>query len=375
MICCDGTWNRPDSPHVTNVEKIARTVDTDLRHTQGVQQLVLYLSGVGTGAYSADRILGGAFGLGLFANIRTAYRFLALNYDLGDDIFVIGFSRGAYTARSLVGMVGRVGLLTREALVADKLGEAVDRYQAGSEGAATFIDTPSDFRRKYCHPASPVTLLGVFDTVGALGVPGAVRKKHQFHDVNLSPIVDCARQALALDELRLTFAPCLWEAAEAQCLTDESSGRVEQVWFPGVHSDVGGGYPGCGLSDTTLLWMTSEASRRGLVFDDRLLQVYVGCGQPAELHHSLTKVYQVLNALSEARMRVQGTGRGFVQGWRRLDPPATAPANERAVGVRIASTAVTRFRTDPHDRYPNVAEFAEQTPEFSRRELTVVPRP
>jgi len=116
VICCDGTWNRPDSDHVTNIEKIARTVATDLGRTGGVQQLVLYLAGVGAGSYAADRLLGGAFGFGLFANIRSAYRFLALNYEPGDEIFVFGFSRGAYTARSLVGMVGRAGLLTRDAL-------------------------------------------------------------------------------------------------------------------------------------------------------------------------------------------------------------------------------------------------------------------
>src|SRR6478609_7420700 len=104
VICCDGTWNRPDSDHVTNIEKIARTVATDLGRTGGVQQLVLYLAGVGAGSYAADRLLGGAFG------------FLALNYEPGDEIFVFGFSRGAYTARSLVGMVGRAGLLTRDAL-------------------------------------------------------------------------------------------------------------------------------------------------------------------------------------------------------------------------------------------------------------------
>ncbi len=93
VICCDGTWNRPDSAHVTNIEKIARTVATDLGRTDGVQQLVLYLSGVGAGSYTVDRLLGGAFGFGLFDNVRSGYRFLALNYDPGDEIFVFGFSR------------------------------------------------------------------------------------------------------------------------------------------------------------------------------------------------------------------------------------------------------------------------------------------
>lgn len=375
VICCDGTWNRPDTAHVTNVEKIARTVEIDLEQTDGVQQLVLYLSGVGSSGYVADRLLGGAFGFGLFNNIRSGYRFLALNYDPGDEIFVFGFSRGAYTARSLVGMVARVGLLTREALVADLLGEAVDRYRAGADGAGAFETTPADFRDRYCHRDVSVTLLGVFDTVGALGVPGAVRKHHQFHDVNLSTIVTRARQALALDERRVKFEPCLWEATDDERREDESTDRVKQVWFPGVHSDVGGGYPVSGLSDTTLLWMAGEARASGLVFDQRLLDVYVECGKPAEPNDSLTTAYRVLNATSRLRMRFSGGARRFTHGWRRLDPPPTLERTERAVGVRVASTAARKFRDDPDYRHPNLAEFAALTGQFRDRELEVVPRP
>src|SRR5512140_2213884 len=109
VVCCDGTWNKPDSRVVTNVEKIARTVQTEPASTGGVSQLVYYVSGVGAGSYGADRLLGGAFGFGLFHNVIASYRFLAQNYDPGDEIFVVGFSRGAYTARSLAGMVAKVG--------------------------------------------------------------------------------------------------------------------------------------------------------------------------------------------------------------------------------------------------------------------------
>src|SRR4029079_2131271 len=118
----------PASDNVTNIEKIARTVSTDPDQCDGIQQLVLYVGGVGIG-YQLDRLLGGAFGSGLFNNVKTAYRFLALNYEDGDEIFAFGFSRGAYTARSLVGMIGFIGLLTRESLIANKLPEAVARYQ------------------------------------------------------------------------------------------------------------------------------------------------------------------------------------------------------------------------------------------------------
>ena len=374
VICCDGTWNAPDSRHITNVEKIARTVEIDLRRTGGVQQMVLYVSGVGAGSYKVDRILGGAFGFGLFANIRSAYRFLALNYDEGDDIFVVGFSRGAYTARSLVGMIGRIGLLTRDALVADKLEEAESRYRAGPEGTTGFSLSPDEFRHRFCHTTSPITLLGVFDTVGALGVPGAVRNKRQFHDVNLSPIVACARQALALDERRLKFEPSLWEAADDQRREDESTGRVEQVWFPGVHSDVGGGYAKCGLSDTALLWMVGEAREKGLVFDERLLEVYLGSGKPAVLNNSLTSTYRTLNVLSQTRMTLTRTGRQFTHGWRRPDPPPDPKKPERAVGVRISSTAVTRFTGDPTYHHPNLAEFS-RAPGFGDHEEQVEPLP
>jgi type VI secretion system (T6SS) phospholipase Tle1-like effector len=375
VICCDGTWNRPDSDHVTNIEKIARTVATDLDRTGGVQQLVLYLAGVGAG-YAADRLLGGAFGFGLFANVRSAYRFLALNYEPGDEIFVFGFSRGAYTARSLVGMVGRVGLLTRDALVADKLPEAVARYQRRSPGDGSFGESDEEFRRDHCHPQAPVHLLGVFDTVGALGVPGAVRKRHQFHDVNLSKAVLCARQALAVDERRIKFEPCLWEADEETRRDDEATGRVQQVWFEGAHSDVGGGYPDTGLSDTALLWMVTEANRRGLVFDTRLLAVYVGGGSSAVRHDSLTVLYRVLNLLSRTRAAITRSGRRFHGSWRRLDPPPAANARQQwAVGVRIASSTSQHFHQDPAYRGPNVVEYAEQTDAFAGRVADVVALP
>lgn len=378
VICCDGTWNRPDSDHVTNIEKIARTVATDLASTDGVQQLVLYLAGVGAGSYGADRLLGGAFGFGLFANVRNGYRFLALNYEPGDEIFVFGFSRGAYTARSLAGMIGHVGLLTRQALVADKLPEAIARYQRRGPATGSFGESDAEFRHDHCHPESPVRMLGVFDTVGALGVPGAWGTGHQFHDVNLGPSVQCARQALAIDEQRLKFEPCLWEADEETRLADERSGRVQQVWFEGAHSDVGGGYPDTGLCDTTLLWMATEANRCGLVFDTRLLATYTGSGSSVVRHQSLTPFYRLLNRLSRFRMRVRHTGRRFVGTWRRIDPlPAPGSGEQRAVGVRIASAAARHFTDDEAYGGRNLEEYAEQTRAFDQvvADVLALPEP
>src|SRR5215207_2090457 len=167
VVCCDGTWNKPDNQTITNVEKIARTVQSDPAVTGGAYQLVYYVSGVGARSYAADRLLGGAFGFGLFHNVIAAYRFLAQNYEPDDEIFIIGFSRGSYTARSLAGMIGRVGLLTKVSLVEERLPDVVRMYQRRAMREGAFGASVEEFRHDHCHPAQ-VTFLGVFDTVGAL---------------------------------------------------------------------------------------------------------------------------------------------------------------------------------------------------------------
>lgn len=323
VVCCDGTWNEPASPHVTNIEKIARTISTNPAACDDVQQLVLYVGGVGIG-YKLDRLLGGAFGSGLFNNVKTAYRFLALNYEDGDEIFAFGFSRGAYTARSLVGMVGMVGLLTRESLIADKLPEAVGRYQRRKPESGWSGCGNDEFKRDFCHPQSPTTFLGVFDTVGALGVPGILPKDHQFHDIELGDSVECARQALAIDEDRMVFAPCLWTAPNRP-------ERVKQVWFEGAHSDVGGGYAKSGLSDTALLWMVGEASKRGLIFDKPLLDTYVNCKSQDVRQSSLRWFYRISNLRERIRPKPAAQRTLFSGGARNLDAPGS--------GVSLASSA------------------------------------
>jgi uncharacterized protein (DUF2235 family) len=394
VVCCDGTWNRPDSAHVTNVEKIARTISTDLASTHDVQQLVLYLQGVGSSGYLADKLLGGAFGFGLFEAIKGGYRWLALNYEPGDEIFVFGFSRGAYTARSLVGMIGRVGLLTRQSLVSGHLPEAVERYRRKRPDNASYHGTSDKrFREVHSHPHTTIAFLGVFDTVGALGVPGALGRRHQFHDVQLSKAVLCARQALAIDEHRMKFEPSLWEpegplddTASAQPPEDP---RVKQVWFEGAHSDVGGGYAETGLSDTTLGWMSSEAATQGLVFDHSLLDQYLLCGSEATRHESVTFMYHVLNLFSRIRLMIRPPAGG-----RRFAGHERVLGRRRALSVRISSAVADHYRDDDHDRHHtrgssgyehsqdrewyhprNVATYAGETDGFAGREEPVVARP
>jgi hypothetical protein len=359
VVCCDGTWNKPDNEHVTNVEKIARTVQSDPSATGDVYQLVYYVSGVGAASYEADRLLGGAFGFGLFHNVIACYRFLAQNYEPGDEIFILGFSRGAYTARSVAGMLATVGLITKVGLVEERLPWAVHLYQATKMPEGAFGESVEEFKHDHCH-AADVTFLGVFDTVGALGVPGFERDAPRFHNVQLSNQVRCARQALAIDETRLKFAPTFWEAppdaAGPVAVTEDP--RVKQVWFEGAHSDVGGGYGETGLSDTTLLWMAREAHAAGLVFDADLLGKYVNSGSDPICHNPLSLMYKVDNQLLEAKEHLpwQDGDSEFSHGLRLL-------TNDRALSVRVAYSAVRHYQEGGYAP-ANLAAFGEQTNGF-----------
>ncbi len=358
VVCCDGTWARPDSKYVTNVEKIARTIQIDPDRAGGAFQLVYYISGVGGGSFAADRLLGGAFGFGLSHNVVACYRFLAQNYEPGDEIFIFGFSRGAYTARSLAGMIAKVGLLTRLSLVEERLRDAVHIYQREKLAEGSFGASIGEFTHDHCHTPR-LAFLGVFDTVGALGVPGFRWRTPRFHDVQLSTRVDCARQALAIDETRLIFAPTLWEIpAGAPEGTSTENPRVKQVWFEGAHSDIGGGYAESGLSDTALLWMAREARAAGLIFDGALLGHYVNSGSDPIRHDPLSFGFRLHNlALTiKAKLRPPAGGPAFVGGLRRL-------GNDRAVSVRVASSAMGHFRAATYEtmsRYEpaNLTAFA-----------------
>lgn len=262
VVCCDGTWNTPDQQgRPTNVTKMARAIQP--RDADGCPQIVYYDEGVGTGN-KLDRILGGMFGIGLGANVRQAYRFLSLNYEPEDRIVMFGFSRGAFTVRSLAGLVNLVGLLRKGDL--DRMPEVWAYYRTPPR------DRRKDFIDARWVAARPgVDLLGVWDTVGALGIPGNFlnrigRHRYQFHDVTLSAGVRRAFQALAIDEHRRNFMPAIWDTsgkAEGQ--------EIEQAWFAGAHSNVGGGYPDPTLSDQAFLWMIEKA-RPLLAFDEDYLE-------------------------------------------------------------------------------------------------------
>ncbi|MGE2832976.1 DUF2235 domain-containing protein [Mycobacterium sp. SMC-4] len=262
VLCCDGTWNTPDQKRPTNVTKVALAVAET--NDSGEPQRTLYHRGVGSSV--GERFRGGAFGYGLSRNVRQVYRFLVENYEPGDRLYFFGFSRGAFTARSTAGFVRNCGILRRSE--SDRVDEAYDLYRSKKPGTRPRSVEASLFRRAYSHEPR-IRFIGVWDTVGALGVPlnglllsSWINRRWQFHDTELSSHVDAAFHALAIDEQRGPFEPTLWtrqpEARAQQVL--------EQVWFSGVHCDVGGGNPEHGLSDIPLLWMVSRARGCGLRF-------------------------------------------------------------------------------------------------------------
>ncbi|MVU82078.1 DUF2235 domain-containing protein [Nocardia sp. ET3-3] len=374
VVCCDGTWKAESSTTVSNIVKIAETVRLTGAGREGksVGQRIYYVSGPGSRGFMSDRLLGGAFGLGLEANLSAAYWQLALNWEPGDEIYIFGFSRGAYTARSLAGMINRLGILKYDAMIHGEYPKALDIYRTRKKHPDD-PDPPEweEFRAEHCYPQRPtINFLGVFDTVGAMGVPGLTARKHRFHDVRLSKIVLCARQALAIDERRRAFAPCLWEIpAEQKGLYDRPD-RVKQVWFEGVHSDIGGGYQDCGLSDITLRWMIAEAEAEGLAFDhDRLDTLLRDCPFDAtHLHDSLSLGFRVLNYA-----RLAGSWRSprfYWDSWRKL----LQPEDEESF---LASTVPDRKGYRPanihrwceHSRVPVPPDLIEPI------ELVPIPRP
>lgn len=255
VVCCDGTWNSADGvQEFTNVVRIARAVRPhDARVEPEIAQIVHYQAGVGTGGDAVQHLVGGAVGMGLSRNVRDAYAFLAHNYCEGDEVFLFGFSRGAYTARSVAGLIGYTGLLYKRDM--DDFALLWEGYRL--KGEAGRPDVRARFPER--HAAVPIRCVGVWDTVGALGVPGHLGRLftrfYQFHDTELGAHVEHAFQALALDETRSDFEPAVW----TQKPEGRANGQVlRQVWFPGVHSDVGGGYDEHGLSDVALAWMAGR---------------------------------------------------------------------------------------------------------------------
>jgi len=270
IIFCDGTWNCADQksetgrPCPTNVTRLFEaTLPVD---SNGNPQIVHYIQGVGT--RKLERLRGGGFGFGISDNIKNAYQFICSNYQPGDEIFLFGFSRGAFTARSIAGFIHNMGILKRTDFYL--VNEAFDKYRDRSPAWHPDSQEAKQFRANHTWGNEEIAFVGVWDTVGALGVPfGFVLGflvslifKTRFHDVKLSSTIKSGYHALAIDERRWPFRPTLWELNPKH-----NPANFEEKWFPGVHANVGGGYPDTGLSDIALDWMAKKALVHGLEID------------------------------------------------------------------------------------------------------------
>ena len=312
IICCDGTANKPDAEYVTNVVKVARGV-AGMSADGVTAQVVFYDQGVGSHGLK-DSITGGALGHGLAKNIHEAYRFIVLNYSPGDELFLFGFSRGAFTARSLSGLISKFGVL--DATEVQQIRPTMDRYRDGR--------SRSDAKTH----AVRIKFLGVWDTVGAMGVqtnriagtlgwwtgsalgsaarafswipkrwtPDYLRRKfagtgrsvskrlrlpkgkYAFLNATLSEQVENGYHAVAIDERRPIFDVVLWNKEP------DADQHIEQVWFSGVHTEVGGGSSNEHTSAIALEWMSARARGHGMAFtkafDDDVDKLLAAAKQP-----------------------------------------------------------------------------------------------
>ena len=313
-VFCDGTWNGADQPDPTNVRRMAVTVPPT--GPDGVAQRALYFQGVGVpegGSWLErlnEKISGGAMGFGLDDKIAVAFQHLGKHYEPGDEVHVFGFSRGAYTARSLIGLIRNCGLPQNPParLVEECFAHYRDRSadtKPDSEASMAFrlrvsprITTnaaEAAWRAEHGHAAGhpfEVAYLGVWDTVGALGIPShwglparILNRKYRFHDTDLSRMVRAARHAVAVDERRRPFVPALW-ANLTKLRTENPRGDYRQEWFAGVHGSVGGGGDIVSLSNLALIWIGNGAMAAGLALDAAALDgVRKGCGLMGPLYN------------------------------------------------------------------------------------------
>lgn len=318
VICADGTWQCPESDTATHVMRLARGIaPVDGR---GVKQVVFYDWGIGS---DGDRIIGGATGAGIDRNIMDCYRFLVHNYEPGDQLFLFGFSRGAYTVRSLAGLIRNCGLLQRAQ--AARIPEAYELYRQRTPASAPGEDRASEFRKRYAvEDVTRIHFVGVWDTVGALGIPAPFlgtlgTGRYLFHDTEPSSIIRHARHAVAIDENRQDFEPALW--------TPKPGVDLLQVWFAGVHTDIGGGYPERGLGDHAGRWMAQEAEKCGLTFELH----FVDDLRPDALgkqHNEYTGFYRIMRR-AEVRAVEPVLHRSVQQRWEVLGSRYRSPALRR----------------------------------------------
>jgi len=328
VVCADGTWNRPeedlqkDVP--TNVLRMARAIRPIA--ADGRPQHVFYDWGIGS---YHNTVVGGVTGQGIHKNIMDAYRYIVQNFTPGTGIYLFGFSRGAYTVRSLCGLINNCGILKRPD--ARLIQQAFDHYKKTGAAWAPSGSKSVAFRNEHSHDSREIRFVGVWDTVGALGVPfslmGLFDRKDEFYDTKLGSNVRMARHALAIDERREDFEPTLWEPRDGLDL--------QQVWFAGSHSDIGGGYPadeqGLLASDIALEWMVGQARHADLDLEAHL-PAGLSPSADAKLHSSRRHIF-------------------------RFSKPLVRNLKPKNVDTAIHASVAERWRLDADYRPPNLEQI------------------
>jgi uncharacterized protein (DUF2235 family) len=311
IICCDGTGNEIGS-RSSNVFKLSQCLKKG--------ETVFYDPGIGTlgmpddwdrGRQRLKEVFSLATGVGFYQNIVDSYNFLVKNYEPGDNIYLFGFSRGAYTVRAVAGLINTVGLLNPNQLNLTPYALKAYRNACGSNDLSIGFNFGKDTRA--AHP--PIKFMGVWDTVNSVMVPNGLNR---FCQLKLpyslqNPSIETVRQALSIDEKRRMFRPKMWleEPGFFQppfSDTEKKSQDIKQVWFAGDHSDIGGGYAEheSGLAKIALKWMIDEAEKAGLQVDRRMVS-HIVCGEhvPGErkfctenalapMHNSLSGAWKAL---------------------------------------------------------------------------------
>lgn len=370
VMFMDGTWNRPEAN--TNVWRSKLLVaDEGVGVAAGpTKQVAYYREGVGSKWYT--RISGGALGAGLGDNVAHAYGWLMEHYTEGDQVFLFGFSRGAFTARTLAGMIARCGLLHPGA--PQSVDEVFRRYRDSKPGGAgagrsllelTWLSDeeksrlPQPDRWLLAHSRRiDIHFIGVWDTVGSLGIPvGAVRglsKSNQFHNTNPSVLYKNMFQALAIDEHRSPYRASLWTGfqPEGKELTiPKPDQRLEQRWFIGAHSNVGGGYRSDPLALVPLAWLLAKAAECGLEFKRALPLTgdeHMGAGRDS-FREFLKGAYRLIR-LGRRHYRPIGAEPRITK---------TRPGLSHNLKETIDKSAILRWQADSDYRPKNLATWAE----------------
>lgn len=331
VICADGTWNRPeedlDKDFPTNVLRLARAIRPVA--DDGLPQQVFYDWGIGS---YYNKVVGGVTGQGIHKNIMDGYRYIVQNYEPGARIFLFGFSRGAYTVRSLCGLINNCGIVRRPD--ARLIQRAFNQYKMTSPKWAPEGDASKDFRSRHAWPSREIAFVGAWDTVGALGIPfsvlGLLDRTDEFYDTKLGANVRIARHALAIDETRIDFEPTLWQP--------RPNLDLEQTWFAGSHSDVGGSYEpdaqGRLASDYPLGWMMDEAEKAGLGLEPHLAES-LKPSPNAPIHDSRRHIYRFKQAYSR-------------------------PLAPDGLTVSVDPSVAERWREDDRYRPTNLAAWLDQ---------------